>query len=98
MKFWTLVSYKKLWSETIHLRGLQNIFNLHTHKPFQSGQRQLWTLNGSTLTNRENQLESKDKLNLQTDIEMVQIENISKNEVLKLEDEETNGETIKNIN
>ena len=58
----------------------------------------MWTLNGSTLTNRENQLESKDKLNLQTDIEMVQIENISKNEVLKLEDEETNGETIKNIN
>ena len=58
----------------------------------------MWTLNGSTLTNRENQWESKDTLNLQTDIEMVQIENISENEVLKLEEEETNGETIKNIN
>ena len=49
----------------------------------------MWTLNGSTLTNKEKQWKSKDTLNLQTDIEMVQIENISKNEVLKLEDEET---------
>ena len=58
----------------------------------------MWTSNGSTLTNKENQWESKDTLNLQTDVDIVQIENISKNEVLKLEDEETNGETLKNIN
>ena len=49
----------------------------------------MWTLNGSTLINKEKQWKSKGTLNLQTDIEMVQIENISKNEVLKLEDEET---------
>ena len=59
----------------------------------------MWTSNdGKVLTNRKNQWKSKDVLNLQTDIEMVQIENISKNEVLVLEDEETNGETIENIN
>ena len=56
----------------------------------------MWTSNdGKVLTNRKNQWKSKDVLNLQTDIEMVQIENISKNELLKL-DEETNGEKIKN--